>query len=134
MKTINKVNSIVMIAAGLLISSAAQGQDKYKTNESVGRQLIENSVPGLKYGPESTKKQEIAAAEAKQNTKGNIRDIIFTNGVPAPASKTARAALGKSASSKLPSDAKAPEKEEKKAETPKLPPMQTEVKSTAPKD
>jgi len=132
MKTINKINCIVMIGAGLLISSAAQAQDKYKTNESVGKQLTENSVPGLKYGPESQQRQAKKAVDPKQETKGNIRDIIFKGGVPSPTpqtSKTSQAALSKSAPSKLPSDVK-PEKEEKKEVVVPKPPSQGDEKKT----
>lgn len=122
MKTINKINSVIMIGLGLLISSSVQAQDKYKTNERIGTQLVENSAPGLKYGPESQKKQQAKTVSIKQDTKGNIRDILFTQGIPSPtsqASRTTRTTLNKSVPSKLPSDAKAAEKEEKKTEAPK---------------
>jgi len=121
MKTINKISSIIMIGIGLLIGSSAQAQDKYKTNERIGKQLTENSVPGLKYGPESRGKQERKTVNPKQETIGEIRDIIFNGGVPSPTSQTSattRAALNKSVPSKLPSDTKA-EKEEKKTDVPK---------------
>jgi hypothetical protein len=133
MKTINIINNAMMIGIGLLISAAVQAQDKYKTSESVGKQLKENSVPGLKYGPESQQKQAKKAVDPKQDTKGEIRDIIFTGGSPAPTSQnstTSRAALSKSAPSKLPSDAIAPEKIEKKEVVVPKPPSQGDEKKT----
>jgi hypothetical protein len=131
MKTIYKINSVVLISAALLICSAAVAQEKYNTAERVGKQLKQNSVPGLKYGPEPQLKQGNEPVDPKRDTKGNIRDILFTGGIPATTEqtlKTNRPALAKSAQSALPSDAKLPEPDQKKTEAPKLPPMQTEEK------
>jgi hypothetical protein len=130
MKSIYKISSAVFVALALFVSSSAQAQDKYKTNESVGKQLVENSVPGLKYGPESRGKQELKAVDPKKETTGEIRDLIFTGGVPSPKSQTStsnRAALSKSTPSKLPSDVK-PEKEEKKEVAIPKPPSQGDEK------
>jgi hypothetical protein len=132
MKSIYNISFAIFIALGLFVSSTAAAQDEYKTNESVGKQLKENSVPGLKYGPESRGKQERKVAGAKQETTGEIREVIFTGGSPSPkqqTSKTSRAALSKPAPSKLPSDVK-PEKEEKKEIAVPKPPSQGDEKKT----
>lgn len=133
MKIICKINYVTIIIAGLLISSSAQvhAQEKYKTNERVGKQLKQNSAPGLKYGPELQQRQEQSTADPKRDTKGDIRAILFTGGMPSTVGqtlKTKSVATAKKAQSALPSDAKLPEPDQKKAAPPKLPPMQTEEK------
>lgn len=128
MKPIYKIN-VVMISAALLICSTAGAQEKYNTTERVGNQLKQNSVPGQKYGSEPQQKQAFSAAGPKQDTKGDIRAVIFTRGVPSIAAqplKTNRSAAAKSAPVALPSDAKLPEPDQQKTPPPKLPPMQTE--------
>ena len=129
MKAIYKINAVVMISSALLICSTAAAQEKYNTAEPVGKQLKQNSVPRLKYGPEVQPRGENEPADPKRFTKGDIRAVLFTDGVPATTKqtlKTNRPALTKSAQSALPSDAKTPEPDQQKTEPPKLPPMQTE--------
>lgn len=127
MRTIYKINSAVMISAGLLICSVVQAQEKYKTTESIGKQFMQNSVPGLKYGSEVQRKQENEPVDSKRDTKGNIRDVLFTGGIPTAAGQTLRtnnSGSGKSVPVRLLSDSKVPELDKKPAEAVKLPPMQ----------
>jgi hypothetical protein len=102
----------------LLLSSIAKAQSDYKTGESIGKQLKQNSVPGLKYGSQSAQKQESRTAVDDKQSKGNIRDAIFKGGVPVNNVQTSKinTTAAKLKASSLSSDSKAPEKTEIKKE------------------
>jgi hypothetical protein len=102
----------------LLLSSIAKAQSDYKTSESIGKQLKQNAVPGLKYGSQSSQKRESKLAVDDKQFKGNIRDVIFKGGVPINNAKTSRISTtaAKLKVSSLSSDSKAPEKTEIKTE------------------
>lgn len=83
-----------MIAVMVLLVQAfianAQEEEKRNTGESIGKQFLNNRVPGLKYAPEKSKVQRKATvAEQQENhsessgmqlKKGTIRGMRFTPG------------------------------------------------------
>lgn len=129
MKTLYKIVTVTIIALMLNVKiSTAQEQN---TKESLGKQYLNNKVPGLKYGPPSKQKRSIQSVNSKQNTTGNIRDVIFTGGVPANKSQVSRTnknISAKSSNTKLSSDEKPSEPEKNKEEIKNIVPSQGNVK------
>ena len=117
----------------LLLSSIAKAQSDYKTGESIGKQLKQNSVPGLKYGAQSSQKRESRATVDDKQFKGNIRDVIFKGGVPINNTKASRISTtaAKLKASSLSSDSEAPEKTEVKTEKANATPTQGNAKESA---
>ncbi len=129
MKTIYKTAIVAIIA--LMLNVKISVAQEPTTRESVRTQYTNNKVPGLKYGPSSKQKRSIQSVNSKQNTTGNIRDVIFTDGVPAnksQVSRTNRSISAKSSNTKLSSDQKASEPEKNKEETKNIVPSQGNVK------
>ena len=129
MKTIYKIAVIAIIT--LFLNAQASSAQETNTKESIGKQYVNNKVPGLKYGPSPKQKRSIQSANLKQNTTGNIRDIIFTGGVPtnkSQISRTSKNISAKSSNVKLSSDEKAAEPEKNKEEIKNIVPSQGNVK------
>nr|WP_068892012.1 hypothetical protein [Pedobacter panaciterrae] len=117
----------------LLLSSIAKAQSDHKTSESIGKQLKQNSVPGLKYGAQSSQKREREPVADNKQFKGDIREVIFKAGVPINNAQTSRinTSAAKLKASSLPSDSKTPEKTETKTEKTNTIPTQGNVKESA---
>lgn len=129
MKTIYKIAAIAIIT--LFLNAQASSAQETNTKESIGKQYVNNKVPGLKYGPSPKQKRSIQSANLKQNTTGNIRDIIFTGGVPtnkSQISRTSKNIAAKSSNIKLSSDEKAQEPEKNKEEIKNIIPSQGDAK------
>ncbi|WP_214226568.1 hypothetical protein [Pedobacter sp. B4-66] len=126
MKTIYKTIAIF----ALILNAKTSFSQEPNTKESTGKQYINNRVPGLKYGPSAIQKSSIQSDNSKQNTTGNIRDIIFTGGVPAnkPQASRTNQTLAKPSNVKLTSEEKATEPEKNKPEIKNIIPSQGDVK------
>lgn len=108
---------VVVLLAQAFIANA-QNEEKRNTGESLGKQFLNNRVPGLQYAPEKPKAQRRATvAEQEENhsessgmqlKKGTIRGMRFAQGGGGGNFKsTARStARSQSAGTILPSDQK----------------------------
>jgi hypothetical protein len=125
----------VMIGVMVLLAHAfianAQDDEKRNTGESLGKQFLNNRVPGMQYAPEKPKMQRRATvAEQQENhdessgmqlKKGTIKGMRFEGGsgfTPNAARKTVRT---QAAGGALPSDQKAEQKTTPAANTPVAP-------------
>lgn len=116
----------VMIGVMVLLAHAfianAQEEEKRNTSESLGKQFLNNRVPGLQYAPEKPKAQRRATvAEQEENhsessgmqlKKGTIRGMRFApgSGTANTSPNTSRsAARAQAARVALPSEQKAGE-------------------------
>lgn len=126
MKTTFKIG-LGLILLNTLFTFAAMAQEK---EPATAQQIKEDRVPGLKYGPKKIEVPPQSNEKEKNYKQGDSKAYLFTDyrkpqqGLK-QASKQANAAAATQV--KLPSDTEKPvQKEEKKTEAPKVPPMQTE--------
>lgn len=125
----------VMIGLMVLLVHAfianAQDEEKRNTGESLGKQFLNNRVPGMQYAPEKPKAQRRATiAEQQENhsessgmqlKKGTIRGMRFEGGsgfTPNAARRTVRA---QAAGGTLSSDQKAEQRAEPAGNRPVAP-------------
>lgn len=135
-----KVMIGVMVLLVLAFIANAQEKEKRNTGESLGKQFLNNRVPGLQYAPEKPKAQRTATvAELQENhsessgmqlKKGTIPGMRFAGG-GGDAKATRSTAKAQAANVALPSDVKLKSEELKQAPVVSIP-TQEEDKTAAP--
>lgn len=140
MKSFNmKKNSLFLL---LLVIAGVQlnAQDEFRTNESISKQLKNNTQPGMKYGPATqpaatTSKGFTGSSLAKEIKEGKYGKVQQGSS-SAPAARAGKTNAPNTAS--LPSNKSAAETDKEikaaKAKMPVQPPMQEEKSETPVKE